>query len=192
MNEQRLPRLEELIQTHQGQFYESGLALKQIRDEYLYRDLSFTSFRQYIEERWDMKRSHAYRLIQAATVMDNLSQIGDGFLPRNESQARVLARLKKDEQRSVWRGFISSGLALNAANIRKFINKQKKKRPLAKAPKNSRPIEVIDDDYKAAVMAMLEQIRKAKTAAWSSTSRQAALFWLNVMKESILAYDDGR
>ena len=192
MGENRLARLETIIENHRRQFYSSGRALKQIRDERLYRDLLFDNFDAYVRQRWDMHRSHAYRLIQAAAVVDNLLPIGDdGIVPQNESQARVLARLSKNDQRRLWRGFISSGMALNAANIGKFIRSQKKTEP-AKKPKTAQLIEIVGAGYKAAVMAMLEQIRRAKTDAWQTTSKPAALFWLKVMKEHILAHDEKR
>lgn len=191
IGENRLARLETIIQNHRRQFYPSGRALKQIRDERLYRDLLFDNFDAYVRQRWDMHRSHAYRLIQAATVVDNLSPIGDGIVPQNESQARVLARENKAEQRRLWRGFISSGMALNAANIRKFIRSQKKT-GAAKKPKTAQLIEIVSAGYKAAVMAMLDQIRRAKNDAWQTTSKPAALFWLKVMKEHILTHDEKR
>jgi len=191
MGENRLARLETIIHKHRRQFYQSGRALKQIRDERLYRDVLFDNFDAYVRERWDMHRSHAYRLIQAATVMDNLSPIGDGILPQNESQARILARENKDEQRRLWRGFISSGIALNGANIRKFIRSQKQA-PAAEKPKTVHLVEIVGAGYKAAVMAMLEQIRRAKNDAWQSTSKQAALFWLKVMKEHIVTPNEKR
>ncbi len=191
IGENRLARLETIIQKHRRRFYQSGRALKQIRDERLYRDALFDNFDAYVRERWDMHRAHAYRLIQAATVIDNLSPIGDGILPQNESQARVLARENKEEQRRLWRSFISSGMALNAANIRKFIRGQKKA-PAAKKPKTGQLVEIVSAGYKAAVMAMLEQIRRAKNDVWQSTSKQAALFWIKVMKEHILTPDGNR
>lgn len=191
MGENQLARLETIIQKHRHQFYQSGRALKQIREERLYRDALFDNFDAYVRERWDMHRSHAYRLIQAATVMDNLSPIGDGILPQNESQTRVLARENKEEQRRLWRGFISSGMTLNAANIRRFIRSQKKA-PAAQKPKTTQLVEIVATGYKTAVMAMLEQIRQAKNAAWQTTSKQAALFWLKVMKEHILTSNEKR
>ena len=44
MSENRLARLETIIHKHRRQFYQSGLALKQIRDEGLYRDVLFDNF----------------------------------------------------------------------------------------------------------------------------------------------------
>jgi hypothetical protein len=69
----RLIELETLIESEQRSFYKIGKALKQIRDERLYRDLLFESFEAYLKSRWDMSRSQAYRLIEAARIIDNLS-----------------------------------------------------------------------------------------------------------------------
>ncbi len=186
MTERRLTELENIIETNQRKFYQIGKALKQIRDERLFRDLLFDSFEAYVKDRWDMARSHAYRLIEASNIIENLSPIGDGILPENESQARVLAHLKKDDQRKIWREFISSGIAMNAANIRKFANSRTKKSMPVKQSK-SNLIDIISVGYKKAVMAMLEQIQLAQNNDWENTSRQAALFWLKVMKEKIIS-----
>ena len=174
MTANRLTQLENVIETNQRKFYQIGKALKQIRDERLFRDLLFDHFEAYVKDRWDMARSQAYRLIEAADVIDNLSPIGDGILPENESQARVLARFKKEDQRKIWRAFISSGMALTAANIRKYAHQAKKARRVKKT--NQSMIDTISADYKAAVIAMLEQIQWAQNDDWQTTSREAALF----------------
>ncbi|MCK5230312.1 MAG: DNA methylase [Desulfobulbaceae bacterium] len=186
MTERRLTELENIIAANQRKFYQIGKALKQIRDERLFRDLLFDSFDAYVKDRWDMARSHAYRLIEASNIIENLSPIGDGILPENESQARVLAHLNKDDQRKIWREFISSGITMNAANIRKFANSRTKKSMPVKQSK-SNLIDIISVGYKKAVMAMLGQIQLAQNNDWENTSRQAALFWLNVMKEKIIS-----
>ena len=126
MKKSSLPDLETIIESNRTQFYQIGKALKQIRDEQLYRQLLFDTFESYVKDRWDMARSHAYRLIEASKVIDNLSPIGDGILPKNESQARALAQLKTTDQRNIWREFIESGTALSASNIRKFIKMHQK------------------------------------------------------------------
>jgi len=187
MAENDLSDLEEIIEMNQSKFYEIGKALRRIRDQRLYRQLLFKKFETYVKERWDMARSHAYRLIEASKIIDNLSPIGDGILPQNESQARALARLKPEDQRSVWREFIASGEEMNALNIRKFVRMRKKKGKSSDAPKPEDLTDVISADYKMAVMAMIEQIRLAQNDRWRSTSKQAALFWLQVMKGKILS-----
>ena len=190
MTVNRLSQLENVIETNQRKFYQLGKALKQIRDERLFRDLLFDNFETYVKERWDMARSQAYRLIEAANVIDNLSPIGDGILPENESQARVLARFKKEDQRKIWRAFICSGMALTAANIRKYAHQAKKARVVKKT--NASMIDIISASYKTAVMAMLEEIQRAQNDDWQTTSREAALFWLKVMKEKIIRHEHTR
>ncbi len=183
MAENRLTRLENVIETNQRKFYLIGNALRRIRDEQLYRELLFDSFEIYAKTRWDMAKSHAYRLIEASKVIDNLSPIGDGVLPENESQTRALALLKKNDQRRIWREFISSGMALTASNIGKFT----KMRIKAPCQQPSHLIDILSASYKDAVMAMLEQIRLAHNDDWKATSKEAGLFWLRVMKEKILS-----
>lgn len=190
MANKRLIQLEDIIAANQQNFHQTGKALKQIRDDRLFRDLLFDSFEAYVKQRWDMARSQAYRLIKAANVIDNLSPIGDGILPENEYQARVLALFTKEDQRNIWRAFIASGMALTARNIRKLAYQASKNKPVKKA--NAPMVDIISADYKAAVMAMLEQIRSAQNDDWQTTSRQTALFWLKVMKEKIIRHERQR
>lgn len=190
MANNRLAQLEEIIATNQHHFHQTGKALKQIRDDRLFRDLLFDSFEVYVKDRWDMARSQAYRLITAANVIDNLSPIGDGILPENEYQARVLARFSKEDQRKIWRAFIASGMALTAKNIRKLSHQTQRAKSAKKT--NASMVDIISADYKTAVMGMLEQIRSAQNDDWQTTSRQAALFWLKVMKEKIIRHERKR
>ena len=63
----------------------AGKALATINAARLYRGTHGT-FEAYVEERWGMKRAHAYRLIDAWPVAAALSPIGD----TNEAQVREL------------------------------------------------------------------------------------------------------
>jgi hypothetical protein len=177
----RLNALEELIDSRRRSFYEIGKALREIRDERLYRDLLYKSFEEYLKKRWDMGRSHAYRLIEASRVIDNLSPLGD-VLPENEAQSRPIGKLKPVEQRRLWRNFLAAGLELNARNIGRFAARF--------ASKEKSRIElttIISREFKEAVMAMLRQIGVAREDGWQATSREAGLFWLKVMREKIIA-----
>lgn len=187
MRKMSLAELENIIETNRCQFYQIGKALRRIRDQQLYRQLLFNSFESYVKERWDMAKSHAYRLIEASKVIDNLSPIGDGILPQNESQARALAQLKPLDQRHIWREFIESGTTMSASNIRRFIKMRLKRVVPTHQPKPAKLIDIISSSYKAAVMALLEEIRLAQNEHWQHTSRQAALFWLQVMKAKIVS-----
>lgn len=96
----RLECLENAIKRGIETFYGVGAALIAIRDEKLYK-AQFGTFEQYLSERWAIKRTHGYQLMNAASVVTNLSAIAN-TLPANEHQARQLAGLTTDEQRAVW------------------------------------------------------------------------------------------
>lgn len=71
-------------------FWAAGKALQVIRDAQLYR-ATHATFEDYLEERWQMKTSQAYRLIQAWPLAEILSPIGDKII--NEGQVRELLPL---------------------------------------------------------------------------------------------------
>lgn len=178
---ERLLQLETLISRNQECFYKIGQALKEIRDNRLYKQALFDTFETYTRARWDMGKAHAYRLIKSYEVIYNLSPIGDK-LPANESQARPLAQLDFIEQRSIWKAIINSGMELTALNIKKFIEAQKES-PVNRPDLTDR----ISAVYMAAVKTMLEQVRIARNDLWQTTSQDAALLWNRVIQEKILS-----
>lgn len=118
---------------------ESWLALKQLRDRRLYRSTHKT-FEEYALERFGYNRAHAYRLINAAVVLENLSriQIEDDLspnwrqkLPISESQCRELAKLPSKQQPFAWDQVleVSNGKAPTAKVVRSVVE-QIKERPL--------------------------------------------------------------
>ena len=118
---------------------ESWLALKQLRDRRLYRSTHKT-FEEYALERFGYNRAHAYRLISAAVVLENLSltQIEDDLspnwrqkLPISESQCRELAKLPSKQQPFAWDQVleVSNGKAPTAKAVRSVVE-QIKERPL--------------------------------------------------------------
>ena len=100
-------------------FYEGGKALQELRDRRLYRSTHKT-FQEYCYERFGFERRHPYRLIDAASVVDNLQMCPDRtqietevgseemcpdrtqILPTNEYQIRPLTKLEPQEQREAW------------------------------------------------------------------------------------------
>lgn len=122
----RLAELEECIERGLQTFVEVGRALLEIRDRRLYRERGFQTFEDYCLHRWGWKRAHAYRHIEAARVVENLSPIGD--IPRNEAQARELAKLEPDEQREVAEAVHSAGESFDsvtAAEVRDIARQVK-------------------------------------------------------------------
>jgi hypothetical protein len=72
-----LTELEATIADGLKAFYEVGMALLQIRDSKLYKLAGYTQFEAYCQEKWGMKRAHAYRVIDSAKCVNNLmSPIG--------------------------------------------------------------------------------------------------------------------
>lgn len=176
--DRRLAHLEAVIHKYRQDFYAVGKALNEIRDGRHYQKLSFTTFERYVNVRWDLSKSQAYRLIEAFAVIVNLSPIGD-VLPKNEAQARPLTRLDAHSQRKAWRGFLKTQKPLSALNIKRFISLDEQKQP-------SRFVEIVSDEYKQAVSAMLCQITIAQNDRWRSTTQRSALYWNKVMREKIL------
>lgn len=66
-------------------FWAAGKALQVIRDARLYRD-THPTFEAYVEDRWEVSRRHAYRLIDAWPLAERLCPIGH----INEGQIREL------------------------------------------------------------------------------------------------------
>ena len=151
MKNDQLTHLEDLIAHNQSYFHEIGKALKEIKDSRLYKLTLFETFEAYTRARWDMGKSHAYRLIDAYLIINNLSPIGD-ILPCNESQVRPLTQLDPIEQRKVWKNFLNTGIEITAPNIKKFIAEHKK-------VDKSKPADLtnqISKEYMDSVQTMLE------------------------------------
>ncbi|MBD2148502.1 hypothetical protein [Sphaerospermopsis sp. FACHB-1194] len=113
-----LDRLEKKIEKGLRGFWEVGQSLDQIRDKRLYRQ-NYKTFEEYCLNRWEFSRRSAYRLIQGASVYENLrrgSQTSENvthgsqnkILPTNERQVRPLTTLSPDEQREVWAKAVST------------------------------------------------------------------------------------
>ena len=187
MQQDRLKHLETIIAKNQYRFYEIGQALLEIRDSRLYKQALFTSFEAYARSRWDIGRSQVYRLIDAYSVINNLSPIGDR-LPGNETQTRPLVPLSPPEQRKIWQEFLNTKTEVTARNIQRFINERRAKENTP----DSDLINQIGDEYMAAVQKMLNQVQYAQNDQWQQTSRQAALLWNRVIQEKIVSREAGR
>jgi len=92
---------ERIIEQNLIAFYVTGFSLWTIQKKKLYRE-RYKTFDNYVAERWKLKRTHAYQLINSAKVYENLSAVADVPLPANEKQIRPLASLPHDVQKVVW------------------------------------------------------------------------------------------
>ena len=112
-----LANCEEVIDKGLRTFVEVGTALLTIRDRRLYRAQHGT-FEDYCQGRWGMSRPRAYQMIDAATVVGNLSTIVDKF-PTTESQARPLTQLPPEAQSVAPEGKVT------AAHVQAAVNEYK-------------------------------------------------------------------
>lgn len=118
---ERRTELEAVIEHGLRSFDETGRALREMRDSRLYKDTHDT-FESYCAERWRISRSQAYRLIDAAAVVELVSPTGD--TPANEAVARELVALQgsPDELRETWRRAVAEhGSHPTAAQVRATI-----------------------------------------------------------------------
>ena len=89
-----LEKLEKVIESGVESFLATGSALKEIRDQRLYRE-GFKTFEAYVKARWSFDRSRAYQLIDASDLKADLSTIVDknpkADEVKTEGQLRELA-----------------------------------------------------------------------------------------------------
>jgi hypothetical protein len=104
----QLRECEAVIERGQKTFIEVGNALATIKEGKLYK-AHYKTFEKYCKDKWGYTKSHAYRMIESAQVVENLSPMGDKnskggvTLPKTEREARPLAQLETPkEQAKAW------------------------------------------------------------------------------------------
>ena len=115
-----LASCERAINSLQRALAVAGKALATINQARLYRETHAT-FADYVEDRWGMTRSHAYRLIDAWPIAAAVSPIGD----TNETQVRELLPAAKRHgvqvATAVFETLREQGGRLTAARIREAV-----------------------------------------------------------------------
>jgi hypothetical protein len=104
-----LATLESIIQAkiETGFFYEVGKALDKIRTYSLHTD-QYTDFLEYCRGRWTLSPSRAFLLINAASIIDNISAQGATVLPQSETLVKPLVKLLPDFQWKVWQAVLAN------------------------------------------------------------------------------------
>jgi hypothetical protein len=193
--EKRLAELEQIIQENFRGFVAVGQALAEIRDTRLYRHY-YPLFEDYCRNLWDMSHQRAFQLEASAKVIDNLATIvatsGDettiDVLPKNEAQARELARLQPEEQVKVWSGLLQEAreqgaergepVKITASAVKKAVLQHKGKnlevaiKQAVREPSEHRT-EFESEEFTAAFQAFMVQIDIERRAGWRKTSRKS-------------------
>lgn len=115
-----LEELEGVIERGLKHFMDVGSALIAIRDGKLYQ-ATHRTFDGYLRERWGFRGGRAYQLMAATDMVKQLSTNVDVPPPKNEAQARELARIADPEHRAeVWGRVVSEhGEKATAADVRR-------------------------------------------------------------------------
>jgi hypothetical protein len=118
-----LQQREAVIERGRRSFYEMGEALRAIRDSRLYRE-THERFEDYVEERWEISRSAADRLIQAFSVVKSLPALGEGVpAPANEAQAAALASIPESTLPDLWQRVTDRARELGTAITAKLVKR---------------------------------------------------------------------
>jgi DNA-binding NarL/FixJ family response regulator len=161
-HEQReLETQERLIEQGIRTFWRVGQALKTVRDKRLYRE-RYPTFDQYCQKRWGLGRQYAYRMIDGAAVIEDLSPIGDSMLPANEAQVRPLTRLKDpEERRTVWREVLAAApeTPVTAALVRRVVQLRLPQPPPHPVSPTVEPMSVAEAEQY--ILALARQYAKA-------------------------------
>lgn len=91
-----LARCEAVIREGLQTFMDVGNSLLKIQERRLHR-ATHATFEHYCRERWDIGKSRAYQLMQAAETVTGMSTIVDVSSITKESQARELAKIASAE-----------------------------------------------------------------------------------------------
>lgn len=177
----RLLNLERTVETGLATFVEVGSALKTIRDEKLFRG-THVNFVDYADDRFNLKKSQAYRLIEASDVAAEFSPMGEKQQPSSERVARELAKVDPEERAEVWAEALESNAEPTAADVRAVAESRGAERKPTDQPKPDNPSELV-----AKIQAQADQLLEipnigvAAKCIVAAVGRQSAdrqdMFW---------------
>lgn len=178
----RLKELEAVITRGLSTFVEVGIALIEIRDQRLYRQV-FGSFEEYCRTKWKFTRQMGYRLIEAAKVIGELSPIGDKPLPVTESAIRPLTTLKTKQDRLLaLQGVTTKGGPPTAKAIQSAVDAVKASKPevyppAQKVAEAAEQVELVPTEIPVPPLPAGYATRKFPTfrqmLEWARTAKQA-------------------
>lgn len=201
----RRHELEEQIAAEMiGAFYKVGRALAEIRDSQLYRETHRT-FETYCKDLFELAKTRAYELINAALTYEDLSANGgqieiDGeefklrTLPTNERQIRPLIQVPKEDRPKLWLASCDasktgkpSGSTVNKV-VKQYLGVVTKDK-ITNTQARVTASRQLSADMKAALDNVLEEVRRAKNEPYKSSSRLSICQALDGIRR--IVSDDG-
>lgn len=133
---------EKVIEQGLASFIDVGCALIAIKADRKYRYIGYVTFEDYCNERWNISKTQANRLVSAASIATELIEmapIGAIPTPANESQVRPLSSVPADQRAEVWAEAVeaASGEQPTAKQVEQAAAKRK-------PPKKSHPATFSD------------------------------------------------
>lgn len=122
-----LKTLERVVERGMATFVEVGNALKKIRDKKLYRE-EYKTFERYVQERWGFSKTYANNLINAESVIGNLTTIV--VKPSTESQARELYKAPPEKRAEIWEEVVDSTPTPTAKDVKAAVEKHTKQQAI--------------------------------------------------------------
>lgn len=188
----RLEQLEGVVVENFKSFVQAGQALAEIRDRQLYRERDIT-FDRYVKGLFDIGARRAYQLIDAANVVQNVNNCSQDIyidmVPMNEAQARPLARLRPEQQVSVWKAAVEQ--APKGKVTAGFVNKVVKMYLGEKVVKAIRTAQEkvrtapVSPEFIEAFEAFADQIVREKESGYKLTARAEIVKRLDQLRAEI-------
>ena len=126
---QRLRELEKEIRSGMEEFYYTGMKLKEIRDDELYKEDGFETWEKYCREQWEWEARYVKRLITASEYREKFPSGPTGTADWSERSVRELTRIPDKKQ--------AARVAAKAVNAIEQSEKEAAKNPGAKPIKLS-------------------------------------------------------
>jgi len=198
---ERFVELEGVIRDNVTGFIKVGLALKEIREQRLFRE-RYESFSAYCKSVWDSSKAYVNRNIAAAEVVQNLAPIGAEPLSdtlsitMNEAQIRPLTILKPAQQKKAWEKAVEiSGGKPTALIVKKVVEEMvggniQKKRDLIRDDIKGASSKTTPNDFKEAFDRLIIILDSHRARKWKDFDRKLALQWLEQLRMELTQTND--
>ena len=181
-----------------GAFLAVGYALREIQEKALHRTTHRT-FADYCKDIWEIARTRAYQLIDAANVMDNLQQVDlsticgqKKLVLRNEGQARALSKFDPEQQRTVWTEAVQTAPdgKITASHIKrtaKRLHLENIQKTVKTTKRRTRQAPRISPGFRQAFENFMDAINEERSNAYRDTDCNEVIRHVHIILEALEA-----
>lgn len=196
----RLAELEAVIKKDLKGFVRVGMALKEIRDNKLYRG-KYTTWKDYLKNEWDISKSYGEYHIKASDIVGLLENVhncghfeGEDFsdtfefsLPTNEAQTRPLALLTEEQIPRAWKEVMlrtnGKPTALAVTKVVQDILEAQLEEGKSGLQKNLVKEVTVPDDFSEQFNKLIEVLALHRKSGWKEFNKKKALEFLKAIEE---------